>query len=192
MERTSEHLSAVTKMTGLLLAPPLRHTTINRVELIPLEHDRALAVLVTDSGWVTARAISVEPPLSAEEVRKIGRELMRRFRDRTVANIVEMETAPADPLDELHTRARAFTDQVLEMLRGRTLYISGAINMLDHPEFWDLETTRELLGDLENRDIVTRTRRALDLEVVAIVVMKALQRLDDEKIHRHPDRTTPV
>ena len=67
-------------MTGLLLAPPLRHTTINRVELIPLEHDRALAVLVTDSGWVTARAISVEPPLSAEEVRKIGRELMRRFR----------------------------------------------------------------------------------------------------------------
>jgi heat-inducible transcriptional repressor len=152
MERTSEHLSAVTKMTGLLLAPPLRQTTISRVELIPLEQDRALAVLVTESGWVTARAITLDPPLSAEEVRKIGRDLSRRFRDRTVAEIVEMEVAPADPLDELHTRARAIMDQVLEMLRGRTLYISGAINMLDHPEFWDLETTRELLRTFEQKE----------------------------------------
>jgi heat-inducible transcriptional repressor len=69
-----------------------------------------------------------------------------------VASIVEMETAPADPLDELHTRARAITDQVLDMLRGRTLYISGAINMLDHPEFWDLETTRELLRTFEQKE----------------------------------------
>ncbi len=152
MERTSEHLSTVTRMTGLLLAPPLRHTTISRVELIPLEPDRALAILMTDSGWVTARAITLTTPLAAEEVRKIGRELTRRFGDRTVASIVEMETAPADPLDELHTRARAITDQVVDMVRGRTLYISGAINMLDHPEFWDLETTRELLRTFEQKE----------------------------------------
>src|SRR6266581_1366414 len=48
MERTSSHLSVATKLTGLLLAPPLKHTTLARVELIPLEKDRALAVLVTD------------------------------------------------------------------------------------------------------------------------------------------------
>src|SRR5256886_9959333 len=52
MERTSSHLSVATKLTGLLLAPPLKHTTLARVELIPLEKDRALAVLVTDAGWV--------------------------------------------------------------------------------------------------------------------------------------------
>src|SRR5207244_10452018 len=56
MEGTSSHLSVVTRLTGLLLAPPLKHTTLVRVELIPLEEDRALAVLVTDAGWVTARA----------------------------------------------------------------------------------------------------------------------------------------
>ncbi|OLC13599.1 MAG: heat-inducible transcription repressor HrcA [Candidatus Rokubacteria bacterium 13_1_40CM_69_27] len=152
MERTSEHLSTATRMTGLLLAPPLKQTTITRVEMIPLEEDRVLAVLVTDSGWVTARAIGVDPPLPADEVRKIGRELTRRFRDRTVAEIVEMETSPADPLDELHTRARSIMEQILALLRGRTLYISGAINMLDHPEFWDIETTRELLRTFEQKE----------------------------------------
>jgi heat-inducible transcriptional repressor len=152
MERTSEHLSAVTRMTGLLLAPPLQHTTIARVELIPLDADRVLAVLVTDSGWVTARAIALEPPLPADEVRKLGRELTRRFRDRTVAEIVELEASPPDPLDELHTRARPIMEQILALLRGRTLYVSGAINMLEHPEFWDLETTRELLRTFEQKE----------------------------------------
>src|SRR5207247_8881165 len=41
MERTSSHLSVATKLTGLLLAPPLKHTTLARVELIPLEKDRS-------------------------------------------------------------------------------------------------------------------------------------------------------
>lgn len=152
MEQTSEHLSAATRMTGLLLAPPLQRTTLSRVELVPLEPDRALAVLVTDMGWVTARAITLDPPLPAEEVRQISRELTRRFRDRTVAQIVQMESPPADPLDQLHTRARAITDQIVAMLRGRTLYVSGTINMLDHPEFWDIGTTRELLRTFEQKE----------------------------------------
>ena len=50
-------------------------TTLARVDLIPLEDDRALAVLVTDAGWVTARAVTLEPPLGHDEVRAIGREL---------------------------------------------------------------------------------------------------------------------
>src|SRR3989442_15298045 len=79
MERTSSHLSTATKLTGLLLAPPLKETTLARVDLIPLEDDRALAVLVTDAGWVTARAVTLEPPLGHHEVRAIGRELNRRY-----------------------------------------------------------------------------------------------------------------
>jgi heat-inducible transcriptional repressor len=152
MEKTSSHLSTVTRMTGLLLAPPLKQTKLARVALMPLEEDRALAVLVTDSGWITARAITLDPPLGGEEVRKLGRELTRRFGGRTVEEIVEMEQHPDDPLDELHTRARDITEQILALLSGRTLYISGAINMLDHPEFGDIETTRELLRTFEKKE----------------------------------------
>jgi len=152
MEQTSSHLSAVTRLTGLLLAPPLKHTTIARVDLRPLEGDRALAVVVTDAGWLTVREITLERPMAVEEVRAIGRDLTQRFRDRTVQQILDMEQAPDDPLDTLHTRARVVTDQIVAMLRGRTLYVSGAINMLDHPEFWDLDTTRQLLRTFEQKE----------------------------------------
>jgi heat-inducible transcriptional repressor len=152
MERTSSHLSAATRLTGLLLAPPLAQTVVARVDLMPLENDRALAVVTTDAGWITVREIALEPPLGAEETRAIARELTRRFRERSVEEIVAMESAPADPLDALHTRARAVTEQIVAMLRGRTLYVSGAINMLDHREFWDIEQTRALLRTFEQKE----------------------------------------
>src|SRR5204862_6707641 len=37
MERTSSHLSEVTKLTGVLLAPPLKHTPLTRPESMPLD-----------------------------------------------------------------------------------------------------------------------------------------------------------
>jgi len=152
MERTSSHLSTVTRLTGLLLAPPLAQTVIARVDLMPLEEDRALAVVATDADWITVREIVLDPPLAAEEARSIGRELTRRFRDHSVEEIVAMESAPTDPLDALHTRARGVTEQIVSMLRGRTLYVSGAINILDQPEFWDIEQMRALLRTFEQKE----------------------------------------
>jgi heat-inducible transcriptional repressor len=151
MERASAHLSTATRLTGVLLAPPLKHTRIARVDLIPLEADRALAVVVTDAGWLTVRAVTLDPPLREAEVREIGRELTRRFRDRSVAEIVE-GAQRRDPLDPLHARAGAVLDQVYALLSGRTLYVSGAMNILDHPEFGDLESTRALLRMFEQKE----------------------------------------
>ena len=151
MERASAHLSHATRLTGLLLAPPMQHTRIARVDLIPLEGDRALAVVVTDAGWLTVRAVTIDPPLRAVEVRDIGRELTRRFRDRTVTEIMDAAQR-RDPLDPLYARAGAVLDQVYGLLGGRTLYVSGAMNILDHPEFGDLESTRALLRMFEQKE----------------------------------------
>ena len=164
MERTSSHLSDASRLTGLLLAPPLKQTVIARVDLMLLPDDRALAVVTTDAGWITVREITLDARVTSDEARAVGRELTRRFRDRSVQEIVEMENAPADPLDALHTRARAVTEQILAMLRGRTLYVSGAINMLDHPEFWDIETTRELLRTFEQKEKLAELLTALATE----------------------------
>jgi len=152
MERASTHLSTATKLTGLLLAPPLKQTTIARIELMPLESDRALAVAVTDAGWITVHEVTLDPPLAAEEARAIGRELSRRFGGHSVEEVLAMEATPDDPLDTLHTHWRVVTEQVVSMLRGRTLYVSGTTNMLDHPEFLDLATTRELLRTFEQKE----------------------------------------
>src|SRR5262249_32142557 len=79
MERTSSHLSTATRLTGLLLAPPLAQTVIARVDLMPLEEDRALAVVTTDAGWRPPRRPGPpggrHPPRRRSAPRRCGRSV---------------------------------------------------------------------------------------------------------------------
>lgn len=151
MAETPGRLSLSTHMTGMLLAPPLRHTALNRVELVALGDEQALAVIVTDTGWVTARAISLTSRLPGEELREVGRALTRRYRGKTFREILDDVAAPTDPLEPLWTRSRSLLDQVMALLRDRTLYVSGATNMLDHPDLSDVATVRSLLRAFEEK-----------------------------------------
>jgi len=170
MSETPTRLSDGTHMTGMLLAPPLRRTALDRIELVGLGEDRALAVVVTDTGWVTARAITPLPRPSIEELRELGRTLTRRYRGKTFQAILDDIERPADPLDPLWTRSRGLLDQIVGLLRDRNLYISGAINVLDHPDFSDVATMRGLLKAFEDKarlvDLLTRMAEERGVQVL--------------------------
>jgi heat-inducible transcriptional repressor len=163
-------LSTGTRMTGMLLAPPLMHTVLDRIELLPLGEGRALLVLVTDSGWITTRPVTLELRHPAEDPRDIGRGLSRRYRGKTFQAILDDMAAPSDWLDPLWTRHRTLADQIMALLRDRTLYVSGAINLLDHPDFGDVATLRGLLKAFEEKarliDLLTLMARERGVQVV--------------------------
>jgi heat-inducible transcriptional repressor len=170
MSETPTRLSDGTHMTGMLLAPPLRRTALDRIELVGLGEDRALAVVVTDTGWVTARAITPLPRPGIEELRELGRTLTRRYRGKTFQAILDDIERPADPLEPLWTRSRGVLDQIVGLLRDRNLYISGAINVLDHPDFSDVATMRGLLKAFEDKarlvDLLTRMAEERGVQVL--------------------------
>ncbi len=170
MADASQRLSARSRMTGMLLAPPLAHTALARIELVALGDDRALAVIVTDIGWVTARPISVTPRMTAEELREIGRALGRRYRGKTFAQILDDVSSPSDPLDPLWTRSRAVLDQIVALFRERTLYLSGATHILDHPDLSDVATMRTLLRAFEDKarliDLLSRMAEERGVQVM--------------------------
>ena len=103
------------------------------------------------TGWVTARPLGSIPRAGAEELREMGRALTRRFRGKTFQEILDELARPVDPLDPLWTRSRNVLDEVVAMLRDRTLYISGATNMLDHPDLSEPATLRSMLRAFEDK-----------------------------------------
>src|SRR5439155_38063 len=123
-----------------------------------------------DTGWVTARALTPMPRPSVEELREIGRILTRRYRGKTFQAIVEDIERPADPLDPLWTRSRGLLDQIVGLLRDRNLYISGAINLLDHPDLSDVGTMRGLLPAFEEKarlvELLTRMAEERGVQVL--------------------------
>ena len=170
MAETPSRLSQRTHMTGMLLAPPLQHTALARVELVSLGDDRALAVVVTETGWVTARAVSLSARIPSDELREIGRSLTRRYRGKTFRQILDDIAAPADPLDPLWTRSGSLLEQIVALLRDRTLYLSGATNMLDHPDLSDVGTMRSLLHAFEEKaqiiDLLSRLAAERGVQVM--------------------------
>ena len=151
MAETPGRLSQQTHMTGMLLAPPLQHTALDRIELVALGDGRALAVIVTDTGWITARTISSTSRGQGEELRETGRALTRRYRGKTFREILDDVAAPRDPLESLWTRSGSLLEQIAAHLRERTLYVSGATNLLDHPDLSDVATVRSLLLAFEEK-----------------------------------------
>jgi heat-inducible transcriptional repressor len=171
VEQTLLHLSALSHMTGVLLAPPLRQTALARIDLIPLSDDRVLAVVITDSGWVTTRTLTPESALAGDDVRELGRQLTRRFRGKTFQEILDEVSAPPDPLDPLRTRSGGLVDQVFSLLRDRRLYVGGTRTILDHPEFWDLQTMRSLLRAFEeNAHLIDVLSRLADEHGVQVMI----------------------
>ncbi|HUM16069.1 MAG TPA: heat-inducible transcriptional repressor HrcA [Candidatus Nitrosotalea sp.] len=170
MAETPARLSSGTHMMGVLLAPPLKHTALDRIELVALDEERALAVLVTETGWVTARPLTAAPRGGIEELREMGRALTRRFRGKTFQEILDELTRPADPLEPLWTRGRDVLDELVALLRDRTLYISGATNMLDHPDLSDTTTLRSMLRAFEDKarliDLLSRMAEERGLHVM--------------------------
>ncbi len=170
MAETPGRLSLRTHMTGMLLAPPLQHTALDRIELGPLGDERALAVIVTDTGWVTVRAISLAERIPADDLREIGRALTRRYRGKTFRAIVDDVAAPADPLDPLWTRSGSLIEQIVALLRDRTLYVSGATKLLDHPDLSDVATMRSLLMAFEEKaqliDLLSRMAAERGVQVM--------------------------
>src|SRR6516162_207999 len=54
------------------------------------------------------------------------------------------------------------------------------------------EPIRELVRTTVQGHELTRTSWAFHLKIVAIVIMKFLQRFDEQVINRHPNRSAPV
>lgn len=151
MEHASLDLSSSSRMTALLLAPPLKQARLARLDLIALPKDHALAVVMTEHGWVTTRTLTLEQRITSEELREVGRQLTRRFQGKTFQVILDEATVPPDPLDPLHARTGWLVEQVFSFLRDRTLYIGGAINILEHREFWPLSAMRTIFRAFEDK-----------------------------------------
>jgi heat-inducible transcriptional repressor len=140
MEATSAQLSELSHYAAVILAPPLQHTRLERVDLIPVEGDRAIVVLATDTGWGMSRILAFEEPGASPDAERVLR----------VAAYVARK--------------------VFQSLWDRNLYVGGAMNMLDQPEF-GIGTMRALLKTFEEKRqlielLTTRAQASGDVQVV--------------------------
>ncbi len=175
MRETSRILSGLSRYAGVVLTPKMASTIFKRIQFIRLSLDQILAVFVTSTGAVQNRIIQVENNLSQEELDKISRYLNEMLEGLTLAQVrekilkeMEKERIAYDILmkQALKLGHRAFGSQ-----EETELYIEGTMNILDEPEFADIEKMKSLFRAFEKKSLlITLLDKCLAGEGVQITI----------------------
>lgn len=158
MRETARLLSDTTHYTSVVAAPQLLRATFRELHLVPLAGDRALLVFATDQGFIENQVIDLPMEVTLVELQRVSGLLNDHLRGQPIE---ALSHATLVSLREELSRYGSLLEQALEFLRLGTepgvrhrLFLGGTLNILNQPEFRDLDKVRGLLGVLENEDMV--------------------------------------
>lgn len=154
MRRAAQVLSDVTQYTALVVAPHMGTLRIKRVQLVRVGDNSALVIVVTNAGIVKDAMIRVPEDLSNDNLNQLSEMLSAQLADLTLG---ETRKRFAEMLRDLKEHRRLLAG-VLDVMENRLaepegeVLVGGTSNLLNYPEYSDVEKLRNFLSVLESRE----------------------------------------
>ncbi|APG24765.1 MAG: heat-inducible transcriptional repressor HrcA [Syntrophotalea acetylenica] len=151
-------LSTSSSYTGVVMVPQLATTICRRIDFVRLSARRILAVFVSQSGIVEHKIIESDLPLNESQLQEAANYLNQTYSGLSIQDIkqrivVQMAEEMAT-YDTLLRRALHLSCLALEDDFGGQIYIEGASNILDQPEFNDLSRMRRLMRTFDQKNLL--------------------------------------
>ncbi len=156
LKETTRLLSAMSHNAAVVTTPGLTGVRWRRVEFVRLREDRLLAVLVTDSGLVRNRLLTLDFSISSAELSHAEEWLNRLLADSSLEELqarlrAEVEGARAE-YDQLSRKAAALGEKLLQGSgEPGQIHIEGQDSFFDAKEFSDRRRMKELFAALEEK-----------------------------------------
>lgn len=146
-------LSNLTNYTSILLGPEMFHTSLKHFGLVPLNADTAVAIIVTNTGHVENRTISIPPNLNMDDMQKVVNILntklvgvpLVRLKAKLYSEVGQELERHVDHYEGL----LEVLDSVLQNDDEQRIFMSGTTNMLTQPEFKDVDKVKTILDLLD-------------------------------------------
>lgn len=173
LRETAKALSEITHYTAVVLMPDIGVNRLRHLQLIPLAEGKALAVVATDAGVAQNSVIDVPLDLGAEELERISKAITSRFFN---CRMSKVSSALVRELGgDLSNRAD-FVESLLSEIREnqprdrRMVELSGATNMLEFPEYSDVNKAKTFLATVEQKDNMYRMlKKASNMEFTVTI-----------------------
>ncbi|HEY8346610.1 MAG TPA: heat-inducible transcriptional repressor HrcA [Symbiobacteriaceae bacterium] len=166
IRETARLLSETTHLTAVVVGPQLSKAHFRELRFIPLDDRRAVLIYITDSGFVENHVVELPVEITMLELERVAEILNQQLRGQPVESL--SRTALRIVQDELK-RYGALLEQTLEFLKEnlepgekRRLYLGGTTNILNQPEFRNVDKLRSLLSVLENDELVAELLEATE------------------------------
>ena len=146
-------LAQVSNYTSFIIVPSVKFTQFQYLHLIPIQEGQALVLVVTDIGLIMHRKIEIPRGISANDLQAVAEVFNRAFRGKKLGEMQrsELQTIRDDlkKRRQVIDRALDAIDNLLENSGDEKVLISGALNILNEPEFKDLDKLKRILTVLE-------------------------------------------
>lgn len=156
VERSSHMLVEMTDSLSIAAAIPSSSQLLSHVELLALPDNRVLMVVVTQDHVIHNRAVSVEHPISSEELTSIRNYLNHHFSGWPLHRVREelqrrFEEVSAAYDEILKTLTMLYDKGLLDIGVHPAVHMEGASNLLGLDLHLTREKMRELFQTLEQK-----------------------------------------
>lgn len=155
IDHAAQVLSNLTHYTAVVLPPSGQQPRIRTLQLVPVSEESALVVIVTDSGIVRDTVIRISRQLDADALYAISRTLTEALQGHTLAEALETMPLITQQLRDNESLLEGLTGYFREHAASAPrahVAIGGTSNMLNYPEYSDMEKARSFLSLMETRD----------------------------------------
>lgn len=153
--RAAQAISGLTHYTSLVMSPKGAELHIRNIQLVPVSSQSALIVIVTDGGIMRDTVIRVSGDLDADALYAISRTLTERLGGHTLSEAQGLLSGAVEEMRgsrEVMEGVAGFLDMVENDSSKTKLALGGTSNILNYPEYSDVEKAKGFLSVLETKE----------------------------------------
>ncbi len=160
LQQTVKILAQLTHYPSLMLGPALKPAVFKHVQLIPLSAQDLLILIVNDMGIIENKVIALDCPVAQGDLDRVSYILNEKLRGQPFVKF--KSSLFREIRDELKADNGIFqkaVDLILKTMETRDrerIYLDGIINILDHPEFKEVEKFKLLMELMEEEERLYR------------------------------------
>lgn len=160
VRQASMIMSRTTRYTSMAITPMVRRSVVKAVQVVPIDTGKALVVVVANVGVVRNCIIRVPENMTSDNLTSISNILNEKLSglstgqiNSLIAREIEREV---DFNKELLKPVFEGVNHCIEQVDDSEIYLEGATNIFNFPEFRDIMKAKEFLSMLDTKDILCK------------------------------------
>ena len=156
-QETAKIISRITKNISLVLAPQITKAAFRCLQFLPLDSHRVIAVIMTDAGFVENKIIEMPAGAEFTDFQRMAQVINESLAGQSLDAIQQgsLKHIRDEIMDEsLYEAAMEVIRRALDFEKRERLYLGGTTQLLEQPEFHDVERVKEILLMLEEEQLM--------------------------------------
>lgn len=158
-QSTAKILSRMTQNVSMVLTNQQTIANFCYLKFLPLDSQHAILCIVADDGSIDTNVVDIPLGMSSEEMDYLAGKMSKLLEDRNLSDI-SVEILQNVHTDVVEDKLLIFSSllQAVRKMTGRRqeqkVFLGGTKQLLNQPEFRDVERVRNLLGILEEEKVL--------------------------------------